>query len=144
VVLGDSRPGEDDQGMQIQVTTDKNVHGSDALVRRIEQELESAFARSSERITRLEVHLGGEIVAHGAGVDRRCVLEARLAGHGVVSVTHHAGSVSDACHGAVRKLESVLESRFGRLYQHKGGESIRHLEVPADPIEAGTPTAGAH
>src|SRR5690242_7879156 len=35
--------GEDDQGMQIHISTDKNVHGSDALMRRVEQELESAF-----------------------------------------------------------------------------------------------------
>ncbi|MEU4524713.1 HPF/RaiA family ribosome-associated protein [Amycolatopsis sp. NPDC024027] len=129
--------------MQIHISTDKNVHGSDALMRRVEQEFESAFSRSSDRITRLEVHLGDEISARGAGVDRRCVLEARLAGHGAVSVTHHAGSVIDACHGAIRKLESVLESKFGRLYQHKGGESIRHPGVPADPSQAGTPAAGA-
>lgn len=130
--------------MQIHISTDKNVHGSDALVRRVEQELETAFSRSSERITRLEAHLGDETTAHAAGPDRRCVLEARLAGHGVVSVTHHAGSVTDACHGAIRKLESALESRFGRLYRHKGGESIRHHDVPADPGRTGAPAAGAH
>ncbi|MEV6874659.1 HPF/RaiA family ribosome-associated protein [Amycolatopsis sp. NPDC051128] len=130
--------------MQIHISTDKNVHGSDALMRRVEQEFESAFSRSSDRITRLEVHLGDEIAARAAGLDRRCVLEARLAGHGAVSVTHHAGSVTDACHGAIRKLESVLESKFGRLYQHKGGESIRHLDVSADPVQTFTPTAGAH
>ena len=140
----DSHKGEDDQGMQIHISTDKNVHGSDALMRRVEEEFESAFSRSSERITRLEVHLGDEIAARAAGLDRRCVLEARLAGHGVVSVTHHAGSVTDACHGAIRKLESVLESKFGRLYQHKGGESIRHLDVPADPAQTVAPPAGAH
>ncbi|MEU5261513.1 HPF/RaiA family ribosome-associated protein [Amycolatopsis sp. NPDC021455] len=126
--------------MQIQISTDKNVHGGDALLRRIEQELESALSRSADRITRLEVHLGDEIAARGAGVDRRCVLEARLAGHGAVSVTHHAGSVTDACHGAVRKLESVLETKFGRWYGHKGGDSLRHQEVQAGPVEA----AGSH
>jgi len=112
--------------MQIQISTDKNVHGSDALARRLEGELESALARFSGRITRLDVHFGDEI---DGGVDRRCVLEARPAGHRPVSVTHHAGSVDEACRGAVRKLESVLESTYGRAFHHKGGETIRHLPV---------------
>ena len=114
--------------MQIQISTDKNVHGSDELARRLENELESGLSRFTDRITRLEAHLGDGIAVGADGVDRRCVLEARLVGHGPVAVKHHAASVDEACRGAVRKLESVLESKYGRLRHHKGGESIRHLE----------------
>ncbi|WIX98593.1 HPF/RaiA family ribosome-associated protein [Amycolatopsis mongoliensis] len=115
--------------MQIQISTDKNVHAGDALVRHLEDEIQATLARFTDRITRLDVHLGDEIAAGAEGVERRCVLEARPAGYRPVSVTHHAGSVAEACRGAVRKLESVLESTYGRAYHRKGGETIRHLRT---------------
>lgn len=120
--------------MRIRISTDKNVHGSEGLARRLETELESALSRFTDRITLLEAHFGDEIAAAAPGTDRRCVLEARLAGHGPVTVTHHAGSVDEVWRGAVRKLESVLDSKYGRAYRHKGGESIRHLEVREDVL----------
>ena len=113
--------------MQIQISTDKNVHGSDELIRRLEAELQSTLSRFSGHITRLEVHLSDEVATGGGGVERRCVIEARPEGRPAVAVTHHAGSVDEACHGAVRKLESVLESKYGRADHRKGGESIRHM-----------------
>jgi hypothetical protein len=126
--------------MQIQITTDKNVHGGDDLTRRLEAEFETSLARFRDRITRLDVHLTGEPTVPRRG----CVLEARPAGFPAVVVTHHADSVAEACHGAVRKLEHVLETRYGRAWHHKGGESIRHLEVPADPGQAATLRPGSH
>ncbi|WP_439381085.1 hypothetical protein [Amycolatopsis lexingtonensis] len=60
------------------------------------------------------------------------MVEAHLAGHRTVSVTHHASSVDEACHGAVRKLVSALESEYGRAWHHKGGETIRHLQTMED------------
>lgn len=62
-VLGRTRRGEDDQGMQIQIGTDKTVHGSETLIRRLEGEFESALSRFTDRITRLGVHLGEETAA---------------------------------------------------------------------------------
>ncbi|HEY3471219.1 MAG TPA: HPF/RaiA family ribosome-associated protein [Amycolatopsis sp.] len=127
--------------MQIQISTDKNVHGSQALARRIEAELESALARFTGRITRLDVHFSDGIAAAADGVDRRCVLAARAAGHGPVSVTHHAGSVDEACRGAVRKLENVLDRTYDRQFHHKGGESIRHQPL-GDPAVSDQEPAG--
>ncbi|MFG1643515.1 hypothetical protein ACGFMK_24745 [Amycolatopsis sp. NPDC049252] len=60
------------------------------------------------------------------------MLEARPAGHPPVAVTHHADSVADACHGAVRKLEHVLETQYGRAWHHKGGETIRRMSTRAE------------
>ncbi|MEV7099736.1 HPF/RaiA family ribosome-associated protein [Amycolatopsis sp. NPDC051045] len=116
-----------EQRVQIQISTDKNVHGSDELIQRIEAELQSTLSRLSGHITRLEVHLSDEVATGGGSVDRRCVMEARPEGRPAVAVTHHAGSVDEACHGAVRKLESLLESKYGRADHRKGGESIRHM-----------------
>ena len=115
--------------MQIQVHTDRNVDVSDDMVQRIEAELESALSRFGDQIIRVEVHLGDESPGRSAGPDKRCMLEARSAGQQPVAVTHHAESVGEACSGAVHKLETLLQSKYGRANNRKGGESIRHLQV---------------
>jgi ribosome-associated translation inhibitor RaiA len=119
--------------MQIQVHTDKNVDVSDGMVQRIEAELESALSRFSDQITRVDVHLGDENAGRVGGSDKRCMMEARPAGKQSVAVTHHAASVGEACSGAVHKLETLIESRYGRSDNRKGGKSIRHLEVREGP-----------
>jgi ribosome-associated translation inhibitor RaiA len=115
--------------VQIQVHTDKNVTISDGMVQSIEAELESALSRFSDQITRVEVHLGDENAGGSGGSDKRCVIQARSAGTQPVAVTHHAASVGDACSGAVHKLAALIGSRYERSHSHKGGDSIRHLEV---------------
>ena len=115
--------------MQIQVHTDKNVTVSDGMAQRIEDDLESALSRFSDQITRVEVHFGDENAGGSGGPDKRCMIEARSAGTQPVAVTHHAASMGEACSGAVHKLATLLGSRYGRSHSHKGGDSIRHLEV---------------
>ncbi|WP_410606457.1 HPF/RaiA family ribosome-associated protein [Amycolatopsis sp. lyj-109] len=113
--------------MLIQISTDRTLHGSEQLIRHFEVELATKLSRFSDHITRLEVHFSEETNA-GEGLGRRCLLEARPAGRRPVAVSHHAGSVADACRGATHKLESVLESVYGRADHHKGGDSIRHQD----------------
>ncbi|VVJ21811.1 Ribosome-associated inhibitor A [Amycolatopsis camponoti] len=110
--------------MQIQISTDRAVAGGEELLRHFEGELAATLSRFSDHITRLEVHFSEESATDGP--DRRCVLEARPVGRRTVAVSHHAGSVAEACRGAVHKLESVLEGVYGRTDHHKGGDSIRH------------------
>ncbi|WP_329056237.1 hypothetical protein OG738_21805 [Amycolatopsis sp. NBC_01488] len=57
--------------MQIQISTDKNVHGSDELIQRLEAELQSTLSRFSNHITRLEVHLSEEVATGGGGLSCR-------------------------------------------------------------------------
>lgn len=116
--------------MQIQVHTAKNVNVSGEMARRIEAALESALSRHSDQITRVEVHLGDENAGRSGGADKRCMMEARPAGKQPVAVTHHAASMGEACSGAVHKLAALIESSYGRSDGRKGGDSIRHLEVP--------------
>ncbi|MGK3201120.1 HPF/RaiA family ribosome-associated protein [Amycolatopsis sp. MEPSY49] len=110
--------------MLIQIATDRAVHGDEALIRHFEAELAARLSRFSDHLTRLDAHLKEEPADDG--MDRCCVLEARPAGRRTVAVSHHAGSVDEACRGAVHKLESVLESMYGRADHRKGGDSIRH------------------
>ena len=114
--------------MQIQVHTDTNVEGGDRLLGHVETEINAALSRFSSRLTRVEVHLGDENADKSGEVDKRCMLEARPAGQQPVAVTHYAATVEEAIGGAAQKLNNLLESKFGRLDDHKGGASIRDGE----------------
>jgi ribosome-associated translation inhibitor RaiA len=120
--------------MQIQFHTGKNLDVGEGLVRRIEAEVEDALARYGGQVTRVEFHLSDENAGRSAGMDKRCTLEARPAGQQPVAVTHRAASPYEACSGAVLKLATMLESRFGRSGSRKGGDSIRHLQVDEGPV----------
>jgi hypothetical protein len=111
--------------MQIQVNTDDNLRGSASLTTWVENEVSSGLSRFNEYLTRVEVHLGDENAAKSGGADKRCMLEARVAGQDPLSVTHQAAALDEACKGAIRKLKGLLDSRLGRLHDRKGAPSIR-------------------
>ena len=106
--------------MQIQLNTDRNIEGHEALATRVSEEVESALKRFSDRITRVEVHLSDENSdKKGGNDDIRCVMEARLEGRQPVAVTHHAATLDQAVDGAADKLASLIESTLGRLRDQK-------------------------
>jgi len=115
--------------VHIQINTDGNVDGNDGLVRRAEAEIASVLERFAEQITRVEVHLSDENAGRGGPDDKRCILEARPARQSPVAVTNHAATIEEAYAGAAHKLASLLNSRFGRLNETKGGATIRHHET---------------
>lgn len=120
--------------MQIHVNKDSHIRIDEDITERLEATLESAVDRFRDRITRLEVHLGDENATKSGVDDKRCALEARIAGQQPVVVTHHAATVKDAFDGAVERLHSALESKLGRSGSHKGGASIRHMKVDENPL----------
>lgn len=101
--------------MQININTDKNIKGSEALAAEITGSIESALSRVSEHITRVEVHLSDENSDKYADDDKRCLLEARLEGRQPIAVTHQAAVLDDAVSGAAAKLARSIESTLGRL-----------------------------
>jgi len=114
--------------MQIEVTTDRNVDGSDELTSQIAADVTAGLSRFSDQLTRVEVHLGDENADKSGPADKRCMIEARPAGQQPVAVTNHGATVEEACSGALRKLTSLLDSRFGRLDKRKGGATVRRAE----------------
>ena len=119
--------------MQIQVNTDDNVEGRAELVRRVEAEVSHTLSHFGDHITRVEVHLSDEDSDKSGRSDKRCLMEARLAGRQPVAVSNHAGSLDEAFSGAAEKLKRSLESTLGRLRDHKGRDSIRGNENTGDP-----------
>ncbi len=61
--------------MQIQINTDKNVEGSDRLVKFYTTELQNELARFDDKITRIEVHFGDENSEKFSVNDKRCLIE---------------------------------------------------------------------
>ncbi len=116
--------------MQIQLNTDTHVQGDDALAQWVDRELRDKLARFAEHITRIEVHLRDTKAGHHADDDKRCVLEARMAGRQPVAVTHDASKVADALHGAAEKLSRNLDTTLGRLRagRRRGGVAAQPEE----------------
>jgi uncharacterized protein (UPF0335 family) len=105
----------EEERMQVQFNSDKNIAGVDARTAELEGVLTDQLDRFSERITRLEVHLS-DVNSHKSGQDdKRCMLEARLAGRDPVVVTHNAATIEEAVDGAAGKLKRALDSTLGRL-----------------------------
>jgi hypothetical protein len=111
--------------MQIQLNTDAHVQGDVALAAWVDAELKDRLARFREHITRVEVHLGDHNAARHGDKDKRCTLEARLAGRLPIAVSHDAGKVADALTGATDKLIRALDSALGRVRDAHGRDSIR-------------------
>ncbi|MBA3611426.1 MAG: HPF/RaiA family ribosome-associated protein [Nitrospirales bacterium] len=102
--------------MQIQINTDRNIEGHEALATQVSDVVESALSRFSDHITRVEVHLSDENSAKkGGNDDIRCVMEARLEGRQPSAVTHQAATVDQAVDGAAEKLTRMIESTLGQL-----------------------------
>jgi hypothetical protein len=111
--------------MQVQVNTDHNIEGGEKLARWIETEINDALARFSDQITRIEVHLSDDNAGTSGSNDKRCLIEARLAGRRPEAVSHHGSTLDEAFRGAEKKLKNFLESVVGRLEDQKGSASIR-------------------
>ncbi|MGI9047250.1 MAG: HPF/RaiA family ribosome-associated protein [Burkholderiales bacterium] len=112
--------------MQIQVNTDDHIAGRVELARRVEAEVDDALSRFSDQITRVEVHLSDEnSEAKSGGGDKRCLIEARLAGRPPLAVSHEAATIDEAFGGACDKLKRSLESLSGKLKDKHGRATIR-------------------
>jgi hypothetical protein len=101
--------------MQVQVNTDRNIQGSDALAAQAAAVVEGALGRFVDQVTRVEVHLRDENAGKGGGDHKRCLMEARLEGRQPTAVTHRAATVGAAMDGAAGKLARAIGSTLGRL-----------------------------
>lgn len=101
--------------MNIQLNTDNNITGSEALSQSVEELIGTSLKRFAEQITRVEVHLTDENSHKPGQNDKRCLLEARLEGMQPIAVTEHGDTQIQAVKGAIDKLKSALDTAIGRL-----------------------------
>lgn len=111
--------------MQVLVNTDDHIHGSEALAQWVQDEATSRLGRFRGGITRLEVFMS-DLDGGKSGInDKRCRLEARVAGRQPVSVTAEADKLAGAFIDAVDKLVRLLDTELGRVKDRHGRETIR-------------------
>lgn len=101
--------------MQIQFNTDKNVTGNEELIASSTSLISEELSRFSQQITRVEVHFSDEDGNKDGFNDKRCMVEARLAGMKPIAVTDHANTHEQAISRAINKLKTTLEKIIGRL-----------------------------
>jgi ribosome-associated translation inhibitor RaiA len=101
--------------LQVQINTDHTIESDEALAAWVIGLVESALVRSSDRITRVEVHLSDENGHKSGQNDKRCLMEARLEGRHPIAVTEHAATLDRAVSGAAEKLVRMIESAAGRM-----------------------------
>lgn len=115
--------------MQIQINTDHNIEGREALAAHFSEVVERALSRMSDRITRLEVHLSDENGDKQGQNDKRCMLEARIEGRQPIAVTYHAATLDQAVDGAADKLTRLIESTLGRQRHHNSHRTDPEAEL---------------
>ena len=110
--------------MQVQVSTDHNIDGSEQLDLHVRSTVEASLGRFGEQITRVEVHLSDDNGDRSRGDDKRCLMEARPAGMQPVVVTHVGKTIDEA----VERLERLLDGTFHKLHDPKGRASLGDVE----------------
>lgn len=110
--------------MFVQVVTDNHITGREKLVERIEASVQDSLRRFGPQITSVQVHLADENSHKKGDNDKTCILEARLAGIAPVAARENAGDIDSALDGALDKLVALLDSKLGRLHDHKGRPSM--------------------
>ncbi len=100
--------------MQIQVYGDNHIKSDTELTSLVEAEVNHALGRFSNHLTRIEVHISDENGAKG-GIDKRCLIEARPAGHQPVTTSSEASEIEQAVKHASEKMKKALDSLFGKL-----------------------------
>ena len=101
--------------MKVQVNTDHNIPGDERLEEVVEHVVSDTLSRFADQLTRVVVHFSDANASKTGEDDKRCMMEARLAGRRPTAVTHHASTVRDAPHGAADKLERLLDKEIGKL-----------------------------
>jgi hypothetical protein len=71
----------------------------------------------------VEVHLSDENGPETGWHDKRCVMEARLAGRQPIAVTDEAGTLDQAVDGAADKLTRLIEDTLSRQRDQRGSRT---------------------
>jgi ribosomal subunit interface protein len=111
--------------MQVQVRHDEYIQGGESLAQWIQSETVERLSRFREHLTRVEVHLSDVDAGKSGTADKRCVVEARLAGRQPIAVNAEADKLADAFTAAVDKLARAIDTDLGRLKDKHGRETIR-------------------
>jgi len=109
--------------MLVNVRTDNHIQGRETLVTEVTTAVEDSLGRFQPQLTRVEVFLADENSHKTGNDDKRCTIEARLAGLQPLAATGNGAQLDQAIDGALDKLAALLEHKLGRLGERKGRTS---------------------
>ena len=113
--------------MKVQVNTSNDVENKETLERWASQVLGEQLARFEQDITSIEVQMTDENHSAKGGVDKRCMMEARVNGRAPIAVTNYGADQNLAFRGAADKLANALDHALGKLdrREHRVRDTIR-------------------
>ena len=123
--------------MKVRIDHDDHIRSSQERSEEIEHLVQGQLARFGELITSVQVHLSdenGPRVTHG---DRRCLMEARLAGREPIVVSYRGDSLWQAVSGAASRLERAIDqSRDRRRHSRRQrARSVKPMPMRALVVE---------
>ncbi|MEO1717881.1 MAG: HPF/RaiA family ribosome-associated protein [Planctomycetota bacterium] len=92
----------------------RDGQSSESLDSKIRASLESTLGHLTDRLTRVEVHLGDENAHKSGPADKRCLIEARPKGLEPIAVETHGEDLYDTFEDGARKLKRALANRFDK------------------------------
>ncbi|MGA9580405.1 MAG: HPF/RaiA family ribosome-associated protein [Allosphingosinicella sp.] len=105
--------------MQFQFNSDNRIEGDAAVAERVETLVRDRLERVSDRLTRVEVHVG-DVNGPKGGNDIRCAVELRPTGMNPVSGTNEASNLEAAVSSATDKALSAFDRQIGKQTTRKG------------------------
>jgi ribosome-associated translation inhibitor RaiA len=127
--------------MTIQVNSDKTVAVDTRTKAYVQGEVDRILKTFTARLTRIEVHLSDVNSRKSGPADKRCVVEARVAGARPLSTSATANAVPAAIGQALRKMQRSLRSFFGRKGWSTASESRARKTAPDKDAAAPRATA---
>ena len=100
--------------MLIQVNA-ADIESSDALVAHAREQVESSLKHVTDRVTRVEVHLHDDNSDKSASDDKRCVMEARIAGQQPLAVDQASDDLYKSISDAANKLGRAVTHKLEKL-----------------------------
>ncbi len=101
--------------MMIKIHTDKTIEGHERLETYFTNIVETALSRFEENITRIDLYLGDENNAKFGLDDKRCTIEAHIAGRQPIAVVNNSDTIEKSVSGSLDKMKKVLETTFSKM-----------------------------
>ena len=105
--------------MQFQFNSDNRVVGDAQAAEKIESLVRGRLDHVTDRLSRVEVHIG-DVNGPKGGDDIRCMVELRPTGMQPISASHEAASAEIAATSATDKALTAFNRQVGRQTSRKG------------------------
>ncbi len=122
--------------MRILINSDSSIAMDAKLVKLIMREATELLDRFSDRLTRVEIHLTDIDRGKTGRVDKRCLVEVRVAGLKPIVASAQTRELETAVNQALRKMVRALDTSLGKQ------GLLRTVRKPAPVVAPAAVTRG--